>query len=441
MAGPLASGPSWRQTALINDLLEAIEADPANAEAHKLLAEQYQALGWDDAAADVAEAILQLDPTDHGAAAMLTACGRKHARIRSPLPVRRKPPSSKTPSISLEQLRDGYQSLRDEATNLLREMLVFQELAPDADCLQQIADLNALAEGRMFSVARGKVSPAKMTKYSPPRSARALAASMKSDRSKAVEIAILDFENVIRWARDGTGQPEQGRDTDALRDTLRKRVDTVKSALPNDMAYHASDAFMHVEHEVLRREYANAETILGDSISEIPRNMFWSSEDGYAWDMSELVQAIKANKCAMRNPLTRENFTVGDVEAIVRHPVGQELAAIQIEQSQLFRGVRQDTISRLESMAKILLEDDTENSHVSHNAVDDFLSYVATLPADERKAIDNLRVPATDSHTGQEFDDTIGDAVRDAKGNRICFHKAGDLLRQAAVYLGKGNSA
>ena len=86
-------------------------------------------------------------------------------------------------------------------------------------------------------------------------------------------------------------------------------------------------------------------------------------------------------------------------------------------------------------MAVILLEDDTENNHPSHAAVDDFLSYVATLPENERKAIDKLRVPAVDNHTGLPFDDTIGDAVRDAKGNRICVHKAGDLLKQAANFL------
>ena len=169
--------------------------------------------------------------------------------------------------------------------------------------------------------------------------------------------------------------------------------------------------------------------------------MFWTSEDGYAWNMSELVQAIKANKGAMRNPLSRENFTVADVEAVVRHSVGKELAALQIEQSKLRKGVRQETISRLQAMAKVLLEDDTENSHLSHDAVDNFLSYVATLPANERATIDKLRVPAKDSHTGQPFDDTIGDAVRDAKGNRLCFHKAGDVLKQAAEFLKKSSSS
>ena len=69
------------------------------------------------------------------------------------------------------------------------------------------------------------------------------------------------------------------------------------------------------------------------------------------------------------------------------------------------------------------------------NLADEFFPYLATLPKAEQDALDRLRVPAKDSHTGQAFDCTIGDAVRDAKANKICIHKSGDLLKQAAVYL------
>lgn len=65
------------------------------------------------------------------------------------------------------------------------------------------------------------------------------------------------------------------------------------------------------------------------------------------------------------------------------------------------------------------------------------MAYVATLPIAEQTAIDKLRVPAKDSHTGQSFDTSIGDAIRDAQGNRICFHKTGDLARQAVAHLRK----
>ena len=57
------------------------------------------------------------------------------------------------------------------------------------------------------------------------------------------------------------------------------------------------------------------------------------------------------------------------------------------------------------------------------------------MPELEQKAIEGLKCPAKDSHTGQAYDSSIGEAVRDAKGNRVCFHKTGDLISQAAAHL------
>jgi hypothetical protein len=57
------------------------------------------------------------------------------------------------------------------------------------------------------------------------------------------------------------------------------------------------------------------------------------------------------------------------------------------------------------------------------------------VPGLEQKAIDGLKCPAKDSHTGQAYDVIIGEAVRDAKGNRVCFHKTGDFIQQAAAHL------
>lgn len=61
------------------------------------------------------------------------------------------------------------------------------------------------------------------------------------------------------------------------------------------------------------------------------------------------------------------------------------------------------------------------------------------VPEFEQKAIDGLKCPARDSHTGQAYDFSIGESVRDAKGNRVCFHKTGDFIGQAAMYL-RGNA-
>ena len=82
----------------------------------------------------------------------------------------------------------------------------------------------------------------------------------------------------------------------------------------------------------------------------------------------------------------------------------------------------------MQKLAKVLLEDQSADQIPTRHAVDQFFAYVATLPKAEQKAIDQLRVPARDSHTGQAFDGSIGDSLRDAQANRTCFHKTGGYL-------------
>jgi hypothetical protein len=153
--------------------------------------------------------------------------------------------------------------------------------------------------------------------------------------------------------------------------------------------------------------------------------------------MEELAGAIYSNGGVMRNPLSRQMFTTNDVRAIILHPFGKRLAAMQVEQSKLKQGVRPKTIEQLDKMAAVLLADQSSDQMESRHVMDEFATYLATLPLSEQKSLDELRVPATDSHTGLPFDTSIGEAVRDAQGNRVCFHKTGDLIRQAVLFLRK----
>jgi hypothetical protein len=267
---------------------------------------------------------------------------------------------------------------------------------------------------------------------------------MEANPDRAIDIAAADLADMVRWLRLPKSQPSQSFQSpipadngDAVREALAKRVHALTAALPKELQPHASSAQMHVEHEVLRRTYFCSETMLGDPIADVPRERFWVSEDGYAWDMEELAQALASNGGVMRNPLSRQMFTPQDIRAIVQHPLGTQLGALQIEQSMLSRGVRPNTIEQLDKLATVLLADMSTDQITSRHAVDEFLAHVATLPQAEQKAIDVLRVPARDSHTGQPFDTSIGEAVRDAQGNRVCFHKTGDFLKQAAHHLRK----
>jgi hypothetical protein len=494
-AGP-SSGQTlapWNDLSFVDELLETLELDNNNIEAKKLLIDQYRNLGWGDAAADLAEEILVLQPGDQDALAVLTACGRTpgststapSATVNAVPPP---PPYTANAAVDLSvgpqdvrELKEQYLTLRKEADTMLQELEVFQRMT-DVDMRDQVAILTAIGQGLMHSVARGTVDkdiltastsktpasgsvdrmtpivergdssavdtkglfgeslmssvlpewisggassakakgkkpvktpktgmskvatagPSKPRKIGPingmPRSAKALATAIKQDQEKALEIAFKDTETLIRWQRSNTHPPP---DDDAVRTIVRRRIAAVESALPKEMAHIPSDAFMHIQHEVFKKTYANTETMLGDAIVDVSRHEFWVSEDNFAWSMSELVSAIKASNGSLRNPLTKEPLSAADIEAIVRHPLGKEVAAVQIEQSQLRNGVRPETVNRLKSMSEILLGDDSENSFPSHQATDEFLSYMATLPADEQAAIAKLKVPAVDSHSGE----------------------------------------
>jgi hypothetical protein len=416
---------------LINELYEAIERDPPALEARKLLTQQLIQQGWYEAAVDNAREILKIDPYDEDAQDCVlmydtdsgpssSATGTTH---QTRLPFRASPITDVT--ISQEELKQGYEDLRKRASVLHREARLLRNLEQQKGivpprCEKYIPDLQSLVEGRIRSLFR----------VSPPGSARAVARAMEAKPDKALEVAVTDLSDIARWLRS------QGpSDNDSVREALVKRVRVLTAALPNELQPHASTALMHIEHELLQRTYLNDETMLGDPVSDIPRANFWVSEDGYAWDMEELSNALASNRGVMRNPLSKQLFTPKDINAIIKHPLGKRLAAMRVEQSQMSKGVRPTTIAELDKLAAALLADQSADQIPSRQAVDEFSAYMATLPQAEQKALNELRVPATDSHTGQPFDTTIGDAVRDAQGNRVCFHKTGDLIRQAASHL------
>lgn len=430
---------------LINELWEAIERSPPGIRARQLLLEQWINAGWLDAAEDTARELLRLDPSNADALHFLQSHRKDQ---KEPVPINnnrndQKPPvSCKSPyhgpvkelSVTTRpedradmerQLADGYETIRSRAEMLLRETRLLLELQQQENvpipAESHIQELKALSEGRISTVVSVR----------PPRSARAVARAMEADRDSSLAIVVDDLAGVVRWLRSTTDQ-----DKDSMRETLTKRVRALNAALPDDdLQRYPSMALMHVEHEELARTYVNDETMYGDKIEDIPRANFWASEDGYAWDMSELAAALASNSGVMRNPLSRQLFSQDDVRAIVQHPLGNRLAPLQMEQSELSQGIRPATMDKLDELAAVLLADMTDDQVTSRHAIDDFLTHVATLPEAEQKAIDKLRVPATDSHTGQAFDCTIGEAVRDAQANKICLHKTGDLIGQAARYL------
>ncbi|MCJ1450777.1 hypothetical protein MMC28_001111 [Mycoblastus sanguinarius] len=454
--------------ALISELLEITERSPPAQEARLVLMQTYAICGWHDMAKEEARRVLEIDPSvkeahtclkdpckvrlrgGNGAAktkptgtdtkfkakrgnATKPQWQRAHAPIWQPnlLPIT-------SPSASLQELEDGYIALLKSSEILSSEMKLLKTLTIP-DCEDQILDLAAIAKGKVSSVVRAK--PLEGVKVV----AEAIVADSKNGGQNGLNAAVKDLEDLAWWLRnsgDTTTYSGKGKsrstgndDQDEIRDELVKRVKALKALLPRPLQALADLAMIHAEHELLHRKYVNDETMSFDAISDIPRANFWTSEDGYAWDMEELAGAITSAKGVMRNPLSKQMFTRADIRAIIRHPLGKGLQALQVEQSKLKQGVRPQTIDKLDTLAKVLLGDTTENGKPSHSAVETFVSYLETLPSSEQKAIEGLKVPAKDSHTGISFDTTIGESIKDVQGNRVCNHKTGDFLAQAVKYL------
>ena len=458
---------------LIEELLEHIDRKPPAQQAHKMLMEQYIRCGWVEAAEQHAREILKVDP--HNTESLHSLGKLEKIRTRKsrsevkgkdkadqrmeigeagPHWARMKGKTSGTaaepgigawrpslspissPESSLQELEEGYVALLEKARALQKETELLKNLKGMRPLIgdKHIVDLTALVQGRISSVLKGEsLDSAKDV-------VETMMAKLDDDWNGGLVILIKDLQNVVQYWSNSRKNPRASppsHDGDDIRTILIKRVRALKGLLPVNFGETVDNALMHVEHEVLCRKYTNDETMYGDAVVDIPREKFWASEDGYAWDMDELTQAITSGGGVMRNPLSKELFTATDVRSIMRHPEGKRLQALQVNQSELKKGVRPTTVDKMAKLANVLDKDMTENQLPSRRSVEEFLSYVATLPSGEQKAIDELKVPAKDSHTGINFDIAIGDAVRDAQNNKVCFHKTGDLLRQAAEYLRK----
>ncbi|KAI4910127.1 hypothetical protein J4E90_007558 [Alternaria incomplexa] len=450
----------------IGELYESISRSPPGIEARKLLIEHYIAVGneWLEGALDEAKKLQALAPTDLDVVRFLKILEKvpeppapeKKAvkRIQASsvhsggeplknLPFTAKPISKRGSKRSdfilgdsVDDLNDeqrnlvtGYRDIRAKATHVFANLLRLQTLQKKAGLPQSknLAKVHLMADGSNGAVYSG---------MRPPASARSVARNIRDKPKEATNLVIADLEAMIQWVRAPYGTPS-GASIDTIRDTLVKRRSAIDSTLPDALKFHCELGFMHVEHEHLERNYVNDETMLGDEIEDIAREDFYVTEDNYAWSMDELVQAIQANGGVLRNPLSREMFTPKDVKGILLHPTGKSLAALRVEQHEMSKGVRTETIIQMEKLSAILLADQSSDTLPSRKAVDEFLLYIATLPDFEQKAIEGLKCPATDSHTGQSYDWSIGEAVKDAKGNLVCFHKTGDFIRQAAAHLRK----
>jgi hypothetical protein len=382
---------------LFNELYEEIEKNPPAIEARKLLVRQCYEAGWMDAAQDALKELRVFDPSalkeESWAKNLLKTINKSKPKKPEKLPYKA-PSTPEELEAQKQELIQGYEKLQLQAKKMLHETRLLSNLAnssPNTETKSRFSshepDLNALINGRVHSILKKRQ----------PGPIRITARQMELSSSQALSLATSDLENVARWLRSHSNTTANN---DPIREAVVKRSQALTSALPDALKNIPRIAMMHIEHEILGRTYHSSETMYGDLIADIPRDKFLVTDDGYAWDISELVQAIQSNNGVMRNPLSKNMFTVDDVRAIIAHPLGKDLVVLQVEQGKLLKGVRERTVDELESLAKTLEGDMSEDQRESREVLERFLVYLVRLPEEEQRAVDGLRVPAVDSHTG-----------------------------------------
>lgn len=396
---------------LIGELMEEMSRHPPAIGARKLLVEHYISVGWLEAAIEYARELKNLVPGDSDVIKFLYILEKKseppalekkspplpltaptapttpttpaverlewdpksgqYKKTTAPRPIKKKPDISVVNvgddlDAARQDLITSYQTLQAKARFIVADLTHLQALqkkagirpSKDTTKIQKIVEGQGHMSGRLCTP-------------------RATARAMRGSPKDATSIVIADMEEAMGWHK-GLLDQSSNANADTIRDALVKRRAALEAALPDELKVHCEIALMHLEHEHLKRNYANTETMYGDDVSDIPRSNFFVTEDNYAWDMDELVAAIKAGSGVLRNPLSKQMFTPKDVTGIYMHPLAKPLAALAVEQKHMSKGVRPETITRMEKLSKILLVDQSTDTMPSRHAVDEFLAYVAT---------------------------------------------------------------
>jgi hypothetical protein len=320
---------------------------------------------------------------------------------------------------AIGKLEQDYRSLLLGAALLKHEFEVAQQLGG--------IELDDSILPSLAAIGSGYVSTAISREQ--PISVHELAKRILEEPTNVYELVIVDFEAYVHWLSSKDPQPA----VDSIRERIIKRRTLLEAVLPESMWRDVVRAFAHTERMHLRKSYVNDETMCGDSIEDIPKQKFFVSEDNYAWDLGELVQCIAVNGGIMRNPLSKEMFTETDIHMIISHPLGKRLRAQKRAQQELKNGVRTETIQKVGELGQAMLKDQSGDAAEARKAMDEFLAFAATLPDSEQQTLQKLKIPATDRHTGQPYDYTIGDSIGDAKANTTCFHKVSGSLTAATA--------
>jgi len=248
---------------------------------------------------------------------------------------------------------------------------------------------------------------------------------MEDQPERALDILVADLVASVRWLRS---QAQQTPSNDSVvRQAISERINIFNAVLPDDLQKLTPTALMHLEHEELGKAYVNRETMQRLPVANIPRQNFWVTEDGYAWNMDELANALIANGGEMRNPINLRMFSNRDVQAITTHPMAKRINAPQPDVRTAPLNSRAEMIGKLDELSTILFADISAEQLPSRKGLEDFLAYLLTLPEPELQAIEELAL------LGTEF--TLTQLVRAAQARKVSLFRTGDLIEKTADYL------
>lgn len=179
--------------------------------------------------------------------------------------------------------------------------------------------------------------------------------------------------------------------------------------------------------------YCNSTTIAyGSSYEEVVSagNLFTTDNDTYFWDIEELVGMIQGKNGMFINGYTQLPFTPVDVKRILAHSAAAPLRKIEADNAAMRRSIPNSIITHLNKIGSLCRNDASEDFTIAHQAIADLRTYLEDLPKATREALASVPFTVTDSHTGQQFRNTVMHAVELVSSGGECVHRFGDFLKQ-----------
>ncbi|KAH8676464.1 hypothetical protein BGZ60DRAFT_556046 [Tricladium varicosporioides] len=320
------------------------------------------------------------------------------------------------------ELGGGYEKLRARARNLLHRT----NLVPDLHMQQSGTTLPKNHKEVLEALADGRVSSA--VSVVPSKSARHTARVMEDQPERALDILMADLVTLVGWLR--TQAPQVASSDKFVRDAVTKRIYVFNAVLPDELQKLTPTALMHLEHEEFGKSYVNKQTMLKLPIAQIPRENFWETEDGFAWKMDELEQALIANNGEMRNPINHRMFSNRDVQAISSHPMTKRLNVSHQTRPDMrtpSSGSMEETINKLEKLANTMILDISPDRLPTWKGLEELLAYLSRLQKPELNATAELQIPGTEY--------TLVQLVEAALAHKFSLFRTGDLIEEAAEIL------